>query len=216
MFIDSSYFKGIINIPTNLDGVSEQLTDYIDRLEKKYLILALGQSLYYEFIAGLSEPSIDQKWLDLRDGKIYQFTDLNGLTRTIKWTGLKNSDKISFLAYFIYAEFVQDNFETFNTSFTKNIGENNNISDPSQRILKAHRLGIELYGTLPIGNFEYNLTNLGIGTYAYFYPVQVSNQVGLENQNNLFNFIYRANEADNATYTNWLFTAIYKPNFLGF
>lgn len=49
------------------DGVQENLQVFIDKYEVKFLKELLGVTLANEFIAGLAEDPIEQKWIDLRD-----------------------------------------------------------------------------------------------------------------------------------------------------
>jgi hypothetical protein len=78
--IDNTYFSieplYIPNAGTNTAGISQKLTSdktlEVNRLivkrEKEYLVKMLGTKIYDLFIAGLAAtPTIDQKWLDLRD-----------------------------------------------------------------------------------------------------------------------------------------------------
>jgi len=98
MIIDKTYFKGLLSV--NKANATEQLNldDNISKYEKKYLEMALGSELYDAFITGLAETTPDQKWIDLRDGATYSIIDNNGITRTIKWNGLINTEKQSFIA----------------------------------------------------------------------------------------------------------------------
>jgi len=67
--IDSSYFVGPLTIAQiGQPAVNNNLNLFISRLEVKFLREALGYQLYLDFIDGLSQPIIEQRWLDLRDG----------------------------------------------------------------------------------------------------------------------------------------------------
>jgi len=63
--ISTSDFINSLTIPTP-DEVN--LQGFIDEYESKGLKEILGYSLNKDFQAGLSESSVPQKWIDLRDG----------------------------------------------------------------------------------------------------------------------------------------------------
>jgi len=106
MIIDSTYFIGDINLAQlGQLAVQENLQGFIDKYEPIILQELLGYQLYTDFIAGLGEDPIQQKWLDLRDGAIY--TGRNGLT---KWIGLTDK-KHSLIANYVYYEYMRNEAE---------------------------------------------------------------------------------------------------------
>lgn len=82
--IDYSYFTGFRNIPNLEKDVSGFEADYITRYQKEILIKLLGYDLYLQFETGLAEETIEQKWLDLRDGSTYQIDSLSRLNPGVK------------------------------------------------------------------------------------------------------------------------------------
>lgn len=65
-----SDFKGentIAQVGGTVGGVSSTVQWYIDKYEPKFLKELLGTDLYNEFIAGLQEDPIPEKWVELRD-----------------------------------------------------------------------------------------------------------------------------------------------------
>jgi len=111
-FIDISYFqKRLLSVP-NIDKafVEENLNDYIDMYQDSFLDKMLGVKLKNQFIAAIDggDP-IDQKWLDLRDGKEYEVSGI-----VYKWRGFINTDKVSPIANYIFCKFITDN-QTLNT-----------------------------------------------------------------------------------------------------
>jgi len=56
-----------------VDNIAIQ--SFIDKHEPKILRKILGYSLYKDFVAGLAEDIVLQKWLDLRDGKEYTYNE---------------------------------------------------------------------------------------------------------------------------------------------
>lgn len=82
--IDQSYFIGSLTIAQlGQPAVLENLGAFINHIEPEILQAALGYELWEDFVDGLSQPSIDQKWLDLRDGVTFEST---GLWPPFNWT----------------------------------------------------------------------------------------------------------------------------------
>jgi len=75
MFVDSTDFT---DIPYKIPNQEETraFVDWIEAEETKILKEVLGLPLYNAFIEGLdTSGSIEQKWLDLRDGAEYDYSD---------------------------------------------------------------------------------------------------------------------------------------------
>lgn len=76
-------------------------TTYIESEEEDILRTILGDALYEEFKAGLAVlPTVDQKWIDLRDGKVYNYNSKPYTYRGIKYV----------LKPYIYSQWISDNF----------------------------------------------------------------------------------------------------------
>ena len=83
MFLTDAYFQGDLYLPNlvttkpgtvgvgrMLSAVAESdLSYYIDKYEREFLIILLGNKLYEAFIAGLEEPD-NAKWMNLKN-RIY-------------------------------------------------------------------------------------------------------------------------------------------------
>jgi len=91
--IDKTYFVFEINIP---DSEFDDLDAYITRYEKEILQKVLGYALW-KLVSAYTTGS-DQRIKDIVEGKEYTNSDGD----LIKWNGLKNEDKISFIAYYVY------------------------------------------------------------------------------------------------------------------
>lgn len=93
--IDKTYFDDLdINIP---ESTYEVITASITKYEPEILRLAMGSTLYELMIATpLASP-----YKEIMDGKDYSIVQ-GSVTYTVKWNGLKNSDKISLIAYYVY------------------------------------------------------------------------------------------------------------------
>lgn len=70
MLIDSTYFVNellIANISNTVDSTGSKITSFIEKYETRYLKELLGLGLYAEFIAGIAEDPIEEKWAVLLD-----------------------------------------------------------------------------------------------------------------------------------------------------
>jgi hypothetical protein len=89
MLIDRTYFEGDIlianaNANTIPNPVGSLVDWFIQKYEPEFLEKALGLSLYEALKTGYSQPTPDQKWIDLVQGTIY--TDCWGKQK--RWRGL--------------------------------------------------------------------------------------------------------------------------------
>jgi len=78
--------------------VLSKLNRLIDEKQKDYLEKMMGRELYLAFETGLSTDPVPDRFIAIRDGASY--TGLDGLP--YQWIGLKNAEKISPLADYIY------------------------------------------------------------------------------------------------------------------
>ena len=143
--IDYTYFqKRLLAIPNLKDSVLEQLNDYIPILEDKYLEVMLGIKLKNQFLAGLEEGVIADKWLRLRDGYEY---DISGIT--YKWGGFVRSDKVSPIANYIFCNLTANN-QLANTGIgeTKQKAENSVVLTPQYRISQVWNDMVEMNRSL--------------------------------------------------------------------
>lgn len=71
--IDSTYFIGPLTIAQlGQPSVVNNLNLFINRSEPQILEAALGYDLWQDFMTGLQQPVIDQRWLNLRDGVTFK------------------------------------------------------------------------------------------------------------------------------------------------
>lgn len=103
-FTQTTDFVGSLFIP-NLDNsiVLENVNYFIEQTENKIAIDLFGFDLWNQFLTGIAENSPDQKWLDLRDGAIYQ----NEYDVSFKWSGLADLFK-----YFVYYDYMKSKQST--------------------------------------------------------------------------------------------------------
>ncbi len=138
MFVTQDEFKGDIQITQSAD-ISSNLTEIIEKSEKKYLRLLLGDDLYLKLIADLNNgiPQT-QKYKDLMDGVTYS----NG-ARNIIYDGLRQM-----LRYFCYSEYIKINYVDTSIGFVKQDKVNSdNIGNlfTEDNSNKAFNKGLQLY-----------------------------------------------------------------------
>lgn len=91
--IDQSYFTGYLSIPQlGQPAVVAVLDVFIQQQEPLVLQAALGYELWEDFVNGLTQPSIDQKWLNLRDGVTF---DQTGYWPPFYWTQQTRQNPLS-------------------------------------------------------------------------------------------------------------------------
>jgi hypothetical protein len=125
--IDNSYFVGPLYVAQlGQPDVAEQMQYYIDRYEKEFLTAALGYGLYKSFKDGLAIDPIDQKWVDIRDGKEFINTAgwwpyaLSGSVtgpfynsnQPVQWNGFSGQpeqpNQASPIAAYVYVKYMRD------------------------------------------------------------------------------------------------------------
>lgn len=142
MNIDTSYFVHDINVPTGSNLVATNtLTTLISTYEPKVLKELLGYELY-----ALTLTESSTRMTRLIEG--YEYTiSYNGRDQKVKWNGLKNSEKISLIAYYVYYWYKRiNNVHTANVGTVKPDQENSMIASPNQQIGNAWYQMRELYG----------------------------------------------------------------------
>jgi hypothetical protein len=136
--IDSTYFQLEINIP---DSDYNDLSAYITRYEKEILIKLLGYELW-KLVDAYDSSTSPQRIKDIVEGKEYELSD----GELIKWNGLKNSDKISLIAYYVYYWYLRNNATSLQgIGVVKQKGENSNIANMNMKISAAWNRLQELY-----------------------------------------------------------------------
>ena len=182
-FIDNTYFFDLIYLPLGPD-VTENLNRLITRYQKDILLKALGRDLYDAFEAGLQESTIEQKWLDLRDGKTYQVDGVN-----VRWNGLKNNDLESLIAYYVFFNWSRNNVtrQTGNGRVISDKENSTNASSLDSQVYAYNKMFV-LYGSFyhsqyaeSLYNFIYQMNLLDENTYPnwIFTEIEPINSFGL-------------------------------------
>jgi len=202
-FIDSTYFTGEILIPGA--SADTQLTQAITQYEKEVLLILLGYPLYKALIAdctGEGGVPVTQIYTNLVDGA--EFThSFEGEEFTLKWEGLKNSAKISLIAYYVFYKFIERHLTEYHgkafTVLPK--GKDWEKANPAFKLCDAWNRMRELYGKIPPEYKNY-----------YPHPVKVGDINNVFNMKpSAFNFLY-ANKTD---YPDWIFTPLWNINVFG-
>jgi hypothetical protein len=100
--IDSTYFYNLIHIPSLGNTVNAaSFADYLTQYEKESIERLLGYELAKEVLAYTTGTG---RISDIVNGK--EFT-VN--SRLYKWIGLKNTEKKSIIANYVYYKYMEDN-----------------------------------------------------------------------------------------------------------
>jgi len=193
MIIDETYFIFDINVPQNFPNIQY----YIDRYEKEILVKGLGYQLYKDFTEGLAQETIDQKWLDLRDGKDYE---IDGVL--VHWNGLANEEKKSLIAYYVYYWIRRNSVSVMGNNGGQMINDFENAGNTDSLLQQsiAWNEMLELYGVVPEINYNV-IDNLG---NKFFIP---NNTTAITYEPTLFNFLAYSNRNE-TVYHNWVFTPL--------
>lgn len=146
------YFYGEIKI-TNLTKTENRndLEVDITVFEREIMLDLFGYPLYTAYSAGIAATTPLQKWIDLRDGKVFSF-DVNGKTVTRRWNGLINSIKLSLLSFYTYYK-VKERLvsQTAEVGETYPKGQNSTPANAAPKMANAWLRMRELYGITPYG-----------------------------------------------------------------
>lgn len=135
MLIDITYFNSSsVNIPnTDAPDVRSRLTNLITEREPELLERLLGYALAEAFKTGIAAQTPVQKWIDLRDGKVYT---ING--KTVKWKGLNTvTPKDSIIANYVWYWWSRNN-----ATNSTGIGETSNKADNATRVSPAPKQSV--------------------------------------------------------------------------
>ncbi len=139
--IDKTYFVGKFSIAqVEQKAVNDKLKDLIATYQPQLLKACLGYELYAAFMEGLdvgSDETVDQRWLDLKNGKV--FTTTYG--KTEEWIGFTNSNKLQFspLVSYVYYQWLCDlNTQVAGINTVQSKAENAVIASPAQRMTEAY------------------------------------------------------------------------------
>ena len=167
--INKDYFiRDILVSRINTPEGSASIDSSIDKFEKEALLKVLGYDLYQLFIAN---PS-DARFVDLSVGAEFEF-DFCGKTIKRKYVGLKNAEKESLIAYYVYFK-----HQSINETFSSTVGEvkpsTENASPASARmkLTRAWNKFIELSGDLNKTDYKkyyglYYFDQLDLSTYQH-------------------------------------------------
>lgn len=151
MFIDTTYFVGEILIP-NLTGVNpvvsgnvEEVTRFIKKYEKDYLLHVLGEDLYDAFIAGLEGNPVAEKWDTLKSKLIN--TDIPA----------------SPIAGYVYYHVMRDRFTT-----TTALGEVENAAENSINALNSYKMASAYNDAVRQGKNIRSWLSENLSTYPEF------------------------------------------------
>jgi len=200
-FIDSTYLHGEIAYPNLTDNAS-MLTSAITQYEKEILISALGYKLYSLLISDCDNfVPATQKYKDLVNGSEFEHESITGETITLKWEGLKNTQKQSLIAYYVFYKIIgREATHLSNVGAIVLKSESGERVAPEDKMISAWNRLFDLYG-------DADLT----GSQNRFVAQKPENFIILNDNPSLFNFMY-ANKSD---YSNWVFTKLGNINKLG-
>jgi hypothetical protein len=107
-----------LDIPTIRDA---EFTDFCQKKESEFLRKILGVTMYDQFVSGLAVlPSPEQKWIDIRDGKKFEYHG-----KMFYFEGVKES-----LKYYTYIKYQQKQL-TINVTSGNVAQKNSNSYDVS-------------------------------------------------------------------------------------
>jgi hypothetical protein len=102
--IDTTYFVRDCNLPA---GTQNTIAASLTRYEPEILNQLLGNDIAKLALA-YANPGSTQPIIDLVEGKEYTEGSY-----TVKWNGLKNTAKVSILAYYTYIQYLTDKSVSF-------------------------------------------------------------------------------------------------------
>ena len=205
--------RGDINSSTLGTKVVESITDDTNLVLTESGATLSGESYTYRKIL--------DKWLDFRDGKLFQVTNRDGNPVYVKWEGLINSQKVSLLSYFVWYYYNVD-AQSVNTSVGQvNMNGENSVRTPinqlNHKLISNYNKGADLYGK----DMEY-LTGKDailrgrrykqkfdiVKATLYYYEEAIKGTAS--------NYIYQMNDQNGDDYyPDWQFTEIKKLNTFG-
>jgi hypothetical protein len=139
MFVTETDFDGIkYNLPKLTDyGANTQV--FIDQVEEDALRCLLGNELYTDFIEGLEETYLLQKWTDLEQGKAFVFHG-----KSLVWVGMNKM--LTPLVYSKILEFTYRKQTGVTTALSKT--ENAEAITSNHDIVRGHNDFVTISKTL--------------------------------------------------------------------
>lgn len=141
--ITKSYFKADIELQK---GNYDTLDVFIEKFERECLTYLLGYELYALLVQAMTvqNPPVElsEPFKSLVDGTEYLVGD-----HKVKWNGLKNTEGISLIAYYVYCEYIRNHVtSTQMVGETTPIAENSNPATIFAKLFSAWNRFEELYG----------------------------------------------------------------------
>lgn len=193
MFTDVTYYRGDINIPNSVLVNASFENDYINVYEEEYLRLVLGHELYDLFIAGIAQETPDSKWTELRNGVVYD-AEVNGTPIKMKWEGLINASKKSPLSYYVFIQYLKNNYnQLLQTGVGSGKKENANDVNVQEKLIIAYK-GCEKL----TGKYNGYLSN---DTPPMLFQNDIDKNL-IDVSGNLLSFLYYHKQ----NYPSWVFT----------
>lgn len=193
---------------TNPTLKSDFNTNYLPRIEKKYLEYLLGHSLYSAFIEGLnvtSPATPDQKWIDLRDGDNFT-VEINSKNVTLHFEGVKELLKL-----FTWSAYQKDLQVKYTSSGAKiNSSDNTVNSLDFQKAFDIYNKAVVSYGSNVIGLVEgaNDIEFLQDYDKLELLPNFFNKYKDSITVNSAYNFIYHKEKETPGTYPDWFFTPL--------
>jgi hypothetical protein len=135
MYIDTSYFYNLLNLPQagNTEG-EQDVENFIDQYESEYLACVLGLSLYRAFVTGTEGSGVPaERWANLLNGGDFTYKSC-----LYNWPGFAPSapaQKISPIANYVFFKYVSNK----TTDFTL-VGEVASTTDNNRNVSPVDRL----------------------------------------------------------------------------
>lgn len=139
--IDNTYFFGELSLayPDTSAGTAN-LQQIIDSREAELLQRLFGYNMYAAWLTALAvvgdpTPALEQRFIDLRDGK--EYTNQSGVLT--KWPGLRftvGTSKKSLIANFVYWHELADNY-TFTTGSSEKKTDLAINANPESKMIRA-------------------------------------------------------------------------------
>lgn len=170
-FIDSSYFVGEIMLP-NLTVKAPDINQAIAQYEAEILIKLLGYKLYKQVVA---TPNIEP-FKSLIEGAEFTLNYL-GEEILLKWEGLKNTNKQSLIAYYVFYQYVDRNFtQMTGVGAAISDAKNAQIQNPyPDKMVNAWNRMLDLYGAFPSQYIKLGLTDAPVNDAASAFNYLYSN-----------------------------------------
>lgn len=172
-FTTGSYYNYEINIPD--DSVNSNLSNIISRYEPEILKRVLGYELW-DLIKG--DPTTPDRLNELINGVEYT-ESYNGRDQKVKWNGLKNSDNVSLIAYYVY--FMWQKNHATSTTINGEVAPDVELSRraaPAMKMSHAWHLMRELVGYNGQHVLEPSLYNF-LKKHESTYPEWVFDEIGI-------------------------------------